>query len=302
MLRSPLLGHTVCLPSSHCPRRFLALLQLKLPYASLINTVAMLLHILSLAFLLSKPVWAGGLSGAYERVWIWYAYQIDLLNPEALRTIGVGCKTKSGDPIDFCYFTELIEWIDSTEPKGQWWDTKDSEILPTDPRNLRPDPASTARYMNQRWAMDNIAPKRFLKNPKVGYLGMFDVIADVIKDTRTRLSADDVQKNKELFNTAHECLRQAQGYRNADWHHYVKSDLKQDRNIRDIKVGPMQTEFGVCLDIAGAERLEENQGIKNVSDRLKNWIQVWFNWFTLRSGVGKTQMTNCSRKPTHPSR
>ena len=96
----------------------------------------MLPHILALFFLASKPVWAGGLSGAYERVWIWYAYQIDLLNPEALRTIAVGCKTKSGDPIDFCYFTELIEWIDSTEPKGQWWGTAESEILPDDPRNL----------------------------------------------------------------------------------------------------------------------------------------------------------------------
>lgn len=42
-------------------------------------------------FLLITSVLAGGYAGAIERVWLFYAYQIDGLNPQADQTIGYKC-------------------------------------------------------------------------------------------------------------------------------------------------------------------------------------------------------------------
>ena len=40
---------------------------------------------------LGALVAAGGRRAAMERMWLWYAYQIDLLNPEADRIVGYRC-------------------------------------------------------------------------------------------------------------------------------------------------------------------------------------------------------------------
>ncbi|KAL7783619.1 hypothetical protein V8C37DRAFT_396920 [Trichoderma ceciliae] len=46
--------------------------------------------------LLATKVLAGGFAGALDRVWLFYAYQMDELNDPAQRTLGRKCK--SWDP------------------------------------------------------------------------------------------------------------------------------------------------------------------------------------------------------------
>jgi hypothetical protein len=51
----------------------------------------MQLHILAVFAFLVTFVAAAGVRNGYERVWLWYAYQIDLELPEADRKIAVRC-------------------------------------------------------------------------------------------------------------------------------------------------------------------------------------------------------------------
>lgn len=48
-------------------------------------------------FYVFMTAWAGGYQGCVERVWMYQAYLIDQLNPEADRSIGLQCKKKDWD-------------------------------------------------------------------------------------------------------------------------------------------------------------------------------------------------------------
>lgn len=51
----------------------------------------MRLFILAAFAFLATSITASGLRNGYERVWLWYAYQIDLELPKDQRKIGVRC-------------------------------------------------------------------------------------------------------------------------------------------------------------------------------------------------------------------
>ncbi|KAK0103088.1 hypothetical protein ONS95_000733 [Cadophora gregata] len=144
----------------------------------------MQLPILAVFACLVTWVAADGLRNGYERVWLWYAYQIDLTLPEADRQIGKKCikwdftnkncpptyqpTGKKGKPVGgpqpntalcsgtrpggACYFWEFMGHIDGKryQPRNMW-------LLPTtDPtdieqqKNLKPDVATTAKWLSEQ--------------------------------------------------------------------------------------------------------------------------------------------------------
>lgn len=243
-----------------------------------------LFYLVALALLL-KPAWAGGIPGGYERLWIWYAYRIDQLNPPAQRTIATGCRTSSGDAIGHCYFTELMEYIDSPRTYPSWFNNPAKELLPNNPKNLSPT-ISVAETMNQQ----NRVPDRFTPNNVMGpgtggFTGMINRIANVVRNTRTSLSASDLQTHKDLFNTADQCLHKSIGFRRKAMHFHMNGALRHPTSgVADIYV-PWKgdNEFGRFLDLLNADQNPRNTNIKNVSQRLANWFGVRPSLFSLFS-------------------
>ncbi|CAO2650696.1 Nn.00g019880.m01.CDS01 [Neocucurbitaria sp. VM-36] len=133
----------------------------------------MQLYFLAIFTFLVSSVVADGVRNGYERVWLWYAYQIDLELPEDERKIAVRChrwddstntcpptypEMRRGRPTGkdlpnlepcrgtrpngACYFWELMGWID-----GKRYNWNNNFLLPTsstDPVAIRQDRSLSA--------------------------------------------------------------------------------------------------------------------------------------------------------------
>jgi hypothetical protein len=224
--------------------------------------------VLFLVAYLATCIFAGGLPGGFERVWIFYAYQIDLLNPAASRTIAPNCSGKG--PGGSCYFTELMEVVEGV-PKGTFSNDPASEYLPDNPKNLSPDPGSTARYIfNQGWAETDLQAQNFMKGGDKRYILMIQNVAKVIGDARNNLPADTLLANKSLFEQAYESLRQAVGYRSKEWLDNLRPMIKS--NLGDITFSHNDSEFGKWLDLVSAAADPENADIKDIDARISKYI------------------------------
>ncbi|KAH7412384.1 hypothetical protein BKA64DRAFT_702511 [Cadophora sp. MPI-SDFR-AT-0126] len=195
-----------------------------------------------LAVLTCLVAWvaADGLRNGYERVWLWYAYQLDLERPEAERKIGYKCmqwtqkakgvagfcpekyKPKKGPetsnvqpckgkrPDKSCYFWEFMSHIDSKQfdPKRMW-------LLPTDinnpnlddQKNLKPDVSDTAHWLSVQHGteepMTSNNPMRAVKYPPYR---VFQGVGDDYDKMLTSLgkhSADGISKLTPAQKTAH---------------------------------------------------------------------------------------------------
>ncbi|KAM0510821.1 hypothetical protein ACHAPE_010504 [Trichoderma viride] len=101
--------------------------------------------------LLATKVLAGGFAGALERVWLFYAYQIDELNEPAQRTIGLNKKTGNewwiecpgSMPNRRCNFSELLNFLGGCDKKDLF--VSDEHGNPEDIKSKYPDPEQTAK-------------------------------------------------------------------------------------------------------------------------------------------------------------
>ncbi|KAH9204632.1 hypothetical protein DL95DRAFT_418116 [Leptodontidium sp. 2 PMI_412] len=200
------------------------------------------MRLISLAVLTFLVAWvaADGVRNGYERVWLWYAYQLDLERPVAERKIGYKCmswtqkvddvegfcpekyKPKKGPEIDnvqpckgtrpdkSCYFWEFWSHID-----GKQFDPKRMWLLPTDitkpnlddQKNLKPEPSATAHWL----AETHMGPSSQLSDnpsraktylPYRVFQGVGDVYDTMLKSVGQH-SADGISKLTPAQKTAH---------------------------------------------------------------------------------------------------
>ncbi|KAH7383555.1 hypothetical protein BKA64DRAFT_646737 [Cadophora sp. MPI-SDFR-AT-0126] len=192
----------------------------------------MQLPVLAVFACLVAWVAADGLRNGYERVWLWYAYQIDLTLPEADRQIGKKCikwdftnkicpptyqpTGKKGKPVGSplpntalckgtapggsCYFWEFMGHIDGKKyvPKNMWLlpttDTTDVEQQ----KNLKPDVKATAQWLSEQHGTtdlekSNNIPRATIYAPWRVYQGVGEVYNDMLTAVGAH-SADTISK------------------------------------------------------------------------------------------------------------
>lgn len=126
---------------------------------------------------LSTAVWAGGYQGCLERVWLFQAYEIDALYPEADRTIGFKCNKwnevthtcnvdwspcKGKQAGGRCSFDELSFWLGKAPSRGGWADPSTGRLNTEDTAKK-----CVSKFTNQPGggrAVPNPPPEKILKN------------------------------------------------------------------------------------------------------------------------------------------
>lgn len=143
-----------------------------------------------------KIVSAGGLQSAYERVWIFYAYQIDMWNLPERRTIAPWCQgSRMGGA---CTFTELMEVIDGQTPGA--YAANPDPYLPDDPTDWYLDPDTTARHMFNKGYIGDLHGDNFMVSGSDSYIQMLKDVAKVIGDAKNTWPPDRRQMYQGLFD------------------------------------------------------------------------------------------------------
>ncbi|KAI1110527.1 hypothetical protein F5Y14DRAFT_360547 [Nemania sp. NC0429] len=166
----------------------------------------MQVKLLALCLCLASRALAGGYSGALERVWLFYAYQIDELNDEADRTLGWKCTSwdpaagqcrKDGNgkekwvqckgilqPGSRCTFSQLLNFLGGVSPKDQLMANSEGTTLPQDAKD--PDPEETAKKVYAHFAaatkgkVPDWQPYRILRNGNSDYASSINKVADQV--------------------------------------------------------------------------------------------------------------------------
>lgn len=186
----------------------------------------MQVKILAGFFLLITSVLAGGYGGALERVWLFYAYQIDGLNDKSIQTLGYYCQKydraqqkclKQGKhdlwkacrgqigPGKRCSMNALLNQLGRVGPNDQLVADSAGKPLPQDTAD--PDPQKTAEnfYNHQddpaafkSPGVKNWAPYRILKDGTADYVSAIDKISDVVAKTSVEVRLKAALAGKPL--------------------------------------------------------------------------------------------------------
>lgn len=191
-------------------------------------------------FLLITSVLAGGYAGAIERVWLFYAYQIDGLNAAADQTIGYKCiswddkarkcRTKGNKngwtmctgkigKNKRCSMAKLLNQIGRVSENDQFAASSDGKPLPLETTD--PDPQKTAENLYKHFSDGSVfkAPGvkdwpayRILKDGASNYADAVEKVSDVVAKTSTKLRAEAGGKaldpaTEKLFTRFEECNR-----------------------------------------------------------------------------------------------
>lgn len=191
-------------------------------------------------FLLITSVLAGGYAGAIERVWLFYAYQIDGLNPQADQTIGYKCMSwdreakkcrskgkKNGWAMckgrvgenKRCSMAKLLNQIGRVSENDPFAASSDGKPLPLETTD--PDPQKTAQNLYKQLSAGSVfgpagvkdwQPYRILKDGTADYADAVERVSDVVAKTSAKLRAEADGKaldpaTEKLFTRFEECNR-----------------------------------------------------------------------------------------------
>ncbi|KAI1177578.1 hypothetical protein F4777DRAFT_198454 [Nemania sp. FL0916] len=213
----------------------------------------------SLLFLVGN-VLAGGYAGALERVWLFYAYQIDGLNDPADQTIGWKCTSwddqagkcrtdKNGkekwvqckgliQPGRRCTFSQLLNFLGGASPKDQLMADSSGNLLPQTDTN--PDPEQTAKKVYTHFLaqpknkVPDWQPYRIIYKGDADYVDSINKVADVV----AKASADgkNTAATKQLFERFSETTTQIKTARVGDHGPYLIAATEQKLNPKGITV------------------------------------------------------------------
>ncbi|KAF7553009.1 hypothetical protein G7Z17_g3939 [Cylindrodendrum hubeiense] len=223
--------------------------------------------LISILLLPIVTVFAGGYAGAMERVWLYYAYQIDQLNDEADRTLGFKCK--SWDPVGLkcrankkgvvqwqeckgvlpkrkCNFSDLLNTLGGVSPKDNLAADKNGNLLSNQETN--PDPEETAKNVWNHYQKSKTPNVPDYKSYKYindggddyvkGITQIGDVVAKVVTDGKK------TSDNEWLFDRFNQCTEQIRLARVGDHGPYLiaeaKDKLPSDITVKTEPVGPGQ--------------------------------------------------------------
>lgn len=165
-------------------------------------------------------VWAGGYQGALERVWLYYAYEIDGLNDPADRTLGFACKKWVaanaeclGDvwsqckgavlPSKRCTLNEFIATLGSglqRSEKNVGGLDADGQPLPQDSSTPGVEETATNLYnkykeKTKKSIVPNYHPYQAMLHGTDNYNEYLDHVADVV----TKAASKKTSSNQALF-------------------------------------------------------------------------------------------------------
>ncbi|KAK3324788.1 hypothetical protein B0T19DRAFT_444174 [Cercophora scortea] len=225
----------------------------------------MKLTALGLIVYLATGIAASGYRTSLEMVWMWYAYQIDLLNnPEASRSIGYRCSKWNpisvppcegtfepcvgtrvvGDKIpNTCFFSEFIGWI--VKGKPQFYAKIDITFPLGDKANLFPEVAGQATLLYGK--IDKpYPPQNALRDSNGAYNDMLARVGHMLGDARYSMdTTTDINKIKALttlLDAADEAMSAVHVARDIDHTPWLVNDWNnpaknKDPNIVGIKPG-----------------------------------------------------------------
>ncbi|KAF3054754.1 hypothetical protein CFAM422_013263 [Trichoderma lentiforme] len=265
----------------------------------------MQVKILAGFFLLIASVLAGGYAGALERVWLFYAYQIDGLNDKSLQTLGYrclkwdhaqkkcvkkgkndlwkACEGKIG-PDKRCSMTALLNHLGRVGPNDQLVADSAGKPLPLDTAD--PDPQKTAENLYKHYSdpafkypgVKDYEPYRVLKDGTEDYVSAIEKISDVVAKTSVEVRLKAALAGKPLEDATKKLFSRFE---------------ETNRLIKTARIG----DHGPYL-IAAAENYLKPHGIDvqieildppvNPVDGTKNWKTVdWEKTIDMAVEAGK---------------
>ena len=190
----------------------------------------------------------------YEKIFLWYAYQIDQLNPEDQRTIGMKCaEWDKSKEVCKDVVPKHVGCI-VVETTGFDRDTKtpiktsrpcrtvpeflshldDKKYSPGrfrvsgGPSNPTPDIEEAVTQMHaQGWDGKQYRPWRAIKDGGTAFNEMIERVGGVIARTKSSMTAADFDTHKLLFDRATHALGDIAYYRRVDHMRYVVPALKE---------------------------------------------------------------------------
>ncbi|KAI0400699.1 hypothetical protein F4802DRAFT_471745 [Xylaria palmicola] len=217
-------------------------------------------------FLLLTNVLAGGYSGALERVWYWYAYQIDGLNDPADRKLGWECKSwnettrpqkcnnppgwaqcRGSLPNNRCRFDELLNKFGGRLLQGESMmaDSSGKALALT---ALNPDPEESAKLVYRRLVQRNdgkvpdVPGYRFNLQGSERYINTIDRISNVVVDTYER--GKQTAANKYLFKMFAKTTEQVKISREGDQGRYIIQAAQTSLDKDGIRVATQKVGSG----------------------------------------------------------
>lgn len=218
--------------------------------------VTLILHLAAVC------VRAGGEAGAYERIFIYYAYQIDRLMPAAMRIFQ---ECFSG----YCTFSEM--WNTA--------DVKNTNWLPdgVDPKTRTPPIELTKEHiMNQGLQRQNINLAMIMKDENMSIFSKaIGELGTMIGNAKGTLPEDVIRDNYELFINSEASLREALALRTFEYHDYLyRNDIQATWENQGITVLETKDHLGRDIfDLKGSEKLEANKHLgtpRQVGKRIKD--------------------------------
>jgi hypothetical protein len=213
-------------------------------------------------FMLITSVLAGGYAGALERVWLFYAYQIDGLNIKDHRTIGYKClawddvakkcrETGKRHGWGMCRGTIGPEKrCNINKFLNQLGRISNTDKIVEDADTPDPDPRSTAENLYKHYSdaskfknpgVLDWHPYRILKDAGADYLDAVEKISDVVAKTSAELRAKAGGKpldkdTEKLFQRFEECTRLIETARIGDHGPYLIDAAEKYLKPRGIEV------------------------------------------------------------------
>ncbi|KAI0508949.1 hypothetical protein F5B22DRAFT_638338 [Xylaria bambusicola] len=213
----------------------------------------------ALLFFLVTKVLAGGYQGALERVWLFYAYQIDGLNEPSDQTLGWKClkwdtvkeeckSSKKGSngwvmckgtaPGKRCTFSELTNFLGGTGRTETFMADSKGNTLPL--TDTHPDPEETAKRVLTHYLatpkgnVQDWAGYKFILAGKDNYVNSLRKVASVV--TKAGSEGKNTGTNKAFFEMFAATTTQIKNARIGDTGPYLIARAEDKLHPRGITV------------------------------------------------------------------
>lgn len=199
--------------------------------------------------------WAGGYAGALERLWLYYAYEIDGLKPVEEQTLGFACRKKNGrsgwdfnsktcpiggddeirwrscgevQKVTRCNFNQLMEFVGGVQKGQKFVGGGADQSTHTPP--IQETAINLYNYMKKKMGkggtpesrVGNYAPQNFLKGSNGEYNPLIETVGD-----RAVASGSHRSERPELFNGFAEAGEKIVEARRGDHGPYLIADAEK---------------------------------------------------------------------------
>lgn len=223
----------------------------------------MKLSALLLTLYLVTGAFGRNLAGGFERVWFWYAYQIDLeVFGQGNNFIAAGCKGNGAH--GSCTFNEFIKWINN------------SDSLPSITEDVSPDVATTAKALNDAGLTGDYDLAQIYKGGVAGVPTLFKKVAEVVDLSKQALNGD-LSSISNLLGKVDEASLGVSDLRNADYRSHLVGFVGPKAQSSGFqiktKVVSYYGETFTDIDIRGT--IAAYPKIANINNSINSWTSAY---------------------------